>query len=239
MELVLEVKFHLDFHWVARPWRRTLTNGSDVKYVFPRCVSRTSGRSVYFHWLLFRQDSTETVDGKANADEVNPSNGSSTEKESRSGRHMSLKGKSETRGRWHRRDWGKGGEGGLRWGLGDLVCIGGWGSGIFRIDYTPGQNMWDTLPFTPNSCANIPQTNVLWAKFYQIPCNVGRLFSKPFLTNNIAWGEGGGGWGGGGGGWKKEEVEFAPKNVCFHVKNYQWSRHCILQACPTHFWPEL
>ena len=39
--------------------------------------------------------------------------------------------------------------------------------------------------------------------------NVGRLFGKPFLPNNIAWGEGG-------------EVGFGPNNVCFHVKN--WSR---------------
>ena len=37
MELVLEVKFYLDFHWVTGPWWRTLTNGSDVKYVFSRC----------------------------------------------------------------------------------------------------------------------------------------------------------------------------------------------------------
>ena len=36
-ELALEVKFHLDFHRVTRPWQRTLTNGSDFKYVFPRC----------------------------------------------------------------------------------------------------------------------------------------------------------------------------------------------------------
>ena len=35
MELALEMKFYLDFHWVTRAWRRTLTNGSDVKYVFP------------------------------------------------------------------------------------------------------------------------------------------------------------------------------------------------------------
>ena len=39
-------------------------------------------------------------------------------------------------------------------------------------------------------------------------CNVGRLVGKPFLTNNIAWGEGGG------------EVGFGPKNVGFHVKNW-------------------
>ena len=34
-ELAVEVKFYLDFHRVARPWRRTLTNGNDVKDVFP------------------------------------------------------------------------------------------------------------------------------------------------------------------------------------------------------------
>ena len=37
MEHALEVKFHLGFHWVTPPWRRTLTNGRDVKDVFPRC----------------------------------------------------------------------------------------------------------------------------------------------------------------------------------------------------------
>ena len=36
-ELALELKFYLDFHRVTWPLRRTLTNGSDVKYVFPRC----------------------------------------------------------------------------------------------------------------------------------------------------------------------------------------------------------
>ena len=35
MELALEVNFLMIFHWVTRPWQRTLTNGSDVKYVFP------------------------------------------------------------------------------------------------------------------------------------------------------------------------------------------------------------
>ena len=35
MELALEVKFRLDFHWVTRPWRRTLTYGSDFKYIPP------------------------------------------------------------------------------------------------------------------------------------------------------------------------------------------------------------
>ena len=33
--LAFVVKFYLDFHRVTRPRRRTLTNGSDVKYVFP------------------------------------------------------------------------------------------------------------------------------------------------------------------------------------------------------------
>ena len=50
MELAFEVKYDLDFHWVTRPWRRTLTNGSDVKYAFPRCqavpyLSRHNTRS--------------------------------------------------------------------------------------------------------------------------------------------------------------------------------------------------
>ena len=38
-------------------------------------------------------------------------------------------------------------------------------------------------------------------------CNVGRLFGKPFLTNNIEGGEEG-------------KEEFGPNNVCFHVKNW-------------------
>ena len=37
MELALEVKFISTFTEFTRPWWRTLTNGSDVKYVFPRC----------------------------------------------------------------------------------------------------------------------------------------------------------------------------------------------------------
>ena len=36
MELATEVKFYLDFHHL---WRRTPTNGSDVKHAFPRCLS--------------------------------------------------------------------------------------------------------------------------------------------------------------------------------------------------------
>ena len=41
-ELALEVEFYLDFHRVTRPWQRILTNGSDFKYVFPRCRCRCS-----------------------------------------------------------------------------------------------------------------------------------------------------------------------------------------------------
>ena len=37
MELALEVKFISTFTEFTSPWWRTLTNGSDVKYVFPRC----------------------------------------------------------------------------------------------------------------------------------------------------------------------------------------------------------
>ena len=39
-ELALDTKFYIDFHWVARLWKRRLTNGSDVKYIFPRCRPR-------------------------------------------------------------------------------------------------------------------------------------------------------------------------------------------------------
>ena len=47
MELALAVKFYLDFHWITRPWRRTLTNGSDVKYVFSRCHPTPCGDREY------------------------------------------------------------------------------------------------------------------------------------------------------------------------------------------------
>ena len=46
MELALEVKFHLELHWVTRPWLRTLTKGSDVKYVFP--LTKGSDVKTYF-----------------------------------------------------------------------------------------------------------------------------------------------------------------------------------------------
>ena len=42
-ELALEMKFYLDFHRVTWPWRRILTNGSDVKDVFPRGYSSWVG----------------------------------------------------------------------------------------------------------------------------------------------------------------------------------------------------
>ena len=79
-------------------------------------------------------------------------------------------------------------------------------------NYNPGQNVWDTLPYAKFLQYLLPPPSPL--------CNVGRLFNKPFLMNNIAWGEG-------------VVVEFDPKNVCFNVKNDQWLRHCILQECPT------
>ena len=37
MELALEVKFISTFTKFTRPWWRMLTNGSDVKYIFPWC----------------------------------------------------------------------------------------------------------------------------------------------------------------------------------------------------------
>ena len=64
----------------------------------------------------------------------------------------------------------------------------------------PGQNVWDKVSFSRIAAA--------FARSPLPPrCNVGRLVGKPYLTNNIAWGEGGG------------EVGFGPKNVGFHVKN--------------------
>ena len=42
----LGMKFHLDFHRIACwSWRRALTNGSDVNYVFPRCRTLTVRKS--------------------------------------------------------------------------------------------------------------------------------------------------------------------------------------------------
>ena len=73
MELALEVKFYIVFHWVTRPWWRTLTkrkwrqirisadqrkwrqirilliNGSDVEYLFPQ--RRTRDTLFELHWL--------------------------------------------------------------------------------------------------------------------------------------------------------------------------------------------
>ena len=63
-----------------------------------------------------------------------------------------------------------------------------------RRPYNPGQNVWDKVSFSRIAAVS-PR------------CNVGRLVGKPFLTNNIAWGEGG-------------KVGFGPKNVGFHVKNW-------------------
>ena len=55
----------------------------------------------------------------------------------------------------------------------------------------PGQNVWDKVPFS--------RIAAIFARSPLPPrCNVGRLVGKPFLTNNIALGEGGGGGGGGG-----------------------------------------
>ena len=57
MELALEEKFYLDFHWVTRPWRRTLTNGSDVKYVFPL----TNGSDVKYVFPLTNRSDVKYV----------------------------------------------------------------------------------------------------------------------------------------------------------------------------------
>ena len=56
MELALEGKSYLDFNWVARPWRRTLTNGSDVKYVF----SLTNGSDVKYVFPLTNGNDVNT-----------------------------------------------------------------------------------------------------------------------------------------------------------------------------------
>ena len=51
-EFALEVKSYLDFHRVTRPWRQTLINGSDVKYVFPRCHPDKPA-ILLLHWSAF------------------------------------------------------------------------------------------------------------------------------------------------------------------------------------------
>ena len=64
----------------------------------------------------------------------------------------------------------------------------------------PGQHLWDKVPLF--------RIAAVFARSPLPPrCNVGRLVGKHFLTNNIAWGEGG-------------KVGFGPKNVGFHVKNW-------------------
>ena len=64
-------------------------------------------------------------------------------------------------------------------------------------------------------CGTLCLLSRIPAKFASSPlCNVGRLFWRPFLTNNIAWGRGkwgervvgGGGGGGGGRIWPKERL---------------------------------
>ena len=68
------------------------------------------------------------------------------------------------------------------------------------VNYNHGQNVWDKVSFS--------RIAAVFARSPLPPrCNVGRLVGKPFLTNNIAWGEGG-------------KVGFGPKNVGFHVKNW-------------------
>ena len=50
-----QVNFYLEFHWVTRQWRRTMTNGSDVKFVFPRCLRNLDDEwdEVFCHdWTL-------------------------------------------------------------------------------------------------------------------------------------------------------------------------------------------
>ena len=54
---------------------------------------------------------------------------------------------------------------------------------VHDID-NPGQNVWDKVSFF--------RIAAVFARSPLPPrCNVGRLVGKPFLTNNIAWGEGG------------------------------------------------
>ena len=53
MELQLEVNFYLDSHWVTRPWWPTLTNGSDIKEIFPWCQKKLLLESVQAEWWWF------------------------------------------------------------------------------------------------------------------------------------------------------------------------------------------
>ena len=53
MELELEAKFYIDFHWVTRPWRRTLTTGCDVKYVFPGALDTPLLALIKYHHSLY------------------------------------------------------------------------------------------------------------------------------------------------------------------------------------------
>ena len=60
---------------------------------------------------------------------------------------------------------------------------------LAALSCNPGQNVWDTVPFS--RIAAIFARSPLPPPPPPPRCNVGRLFGKPFLTNNIAWGEGG------------------------------------------------
>ena len=50
------MRFNLDFYRVTRPWRRALTNGSDVEYVFPRCRAGAVNHATYLGFGLKRSE---------------------------------------------------------------------------------------------------------------------------------------------------------------------------------------
>ena len=54
MELALGVKFDLGFHWVTRPWWRTLTNGGDVRI---SAMSPRSSRAALYPSIYLRTPS--------------------------------------------------------------------------------------------------------------------------------------------------------------------------------------
>ena len=77
----------------------------------------------------------------------------------------------------------------------------------------PGQNVWDTLPFMPNSCNIRSLPPFPYAMLDDSSASLS-------VRTTLHGGRGG-------------EVEFGPKILSFHVKNDRWSRQCPI---PPH-WP--
>ena len=73
MEHALEVKFISTFTEFTRPWWRTLINGSDVKYVFPRCRRDLNWFSTYIQHQGEEEGTKPWQNGTPNSSQLEPS----------------------------------------------------------------------------------------------------------------------------------------------------------------------